>query len=167
MKKILVISLMFAFALLVGCSNNVPESEPAAANAATAQPEETKAPEQKLTEAEQLALDYVKIYINGTDLEANEKFVEDNVHPDAKPLFELGTGITEKSDDVKNPVVKGSTDYDFPEVKGMATLIAGDGGAEIIVLTLENKVVMAYSPNDTTEEAKNTFAELKTKIVNE
>lgn len=166
---------MITAAILTGCGNNAEvtgaevdqEATEGTTNApeTSATPEPTKEPKaKKLAKDEQIALDYVNIYINGTDAEANKKFVADHIHPDAIPLFSMGVDIIDESDNMSNPTVKGSAKYDDPDLKGVITLVEDDNGAGVIVLSVDGKIAMAYSSSDTVEEMKAAYDEMKAKI---
>lgn len=80
MKRKFVIGLIIAFMALTGCSSNKNTAEPSATTAAA--PAETQASSipteaptpapKKLSDTEAVALDYVNIFLNGSDSEAKK-----------------------------------------------------------------------------------------------
>lgn len=168
MKKSLFIPFMLTFAILAGCGNNAPEaSEPVAANAVTAQPEETKAPEPtatpkpELSATDQLALDYVNLFLNTTDLDEKQKFVEDHVHEETKTYFELDAMAVHEDRMFKNPVLAGTTDYETGGQKGEIALLKNDSGKELILWILDGKLHWVFHSDNTEAEFKKAFEEMR------
>lgn len=184
MNKSILFSVMLTFALLAGCSKDTNEKDTPTPTATTTttpaeQVKETKEPtkeptptaspeakkDKKRTADEQLSLDYINVYLNGTDVEAKKKFVEDNVRDDMKPLFTLGANsVTEENEMYKNPVVEGSADYDTSGVKGTAVLIKNDSEKELIALVFEGKLGIVFNSEDTDVSVKKSFDDMRSKI---
>ncbi|ASA25152.1 hypothetical protein [Paenibacillus donghaensis] len=162
MEKKIVICLLIAFTALTGCSSDKNAAEPTASSAvalaesqASASPSEApKSAAKKLSDSEAVALDYVNTFLNGSDLEAKKKFVTENVHPDAQPLFQMAQSV-ETTDDhkVKNPKVLESEDYTDEEgTKVEVVLIQGEEASnptsELIVFINDKQVVYAMDSSD-------------------
>lgn len=173
MKKYIIFTLVLTFVVLTGCSNN---SSEAAVNTVAEKPqvegvqtpEEKPVPEvevekvQKLTPGEQLAIDYVNVYLNGTDVEAKKKFVDEKVHPETKQLYELAVSmVTEENKRFLNPKVVETKDYENAGAKGTLTLIEGDGDKEFIALIMDNKFSWGFISTETTEQFKQAFDEMR------
>lgn len=120
--------LLAAVIILSGCSSN---------NAA----------EQDRSADEKLALSYVTNYHNGTK-EAKTKFVDESIHPDVQGKFRVGAKRALPEDEqLKDPKVVESVDYDDGETKGSLVLIQSADDKEIIALITENKVYMSLAPS--------------------
>ncbi|CAH8771335.1 hypothetical protein [Paenibacillus dendritiformis] len=119
---------------------------------------------------EGLVLDYINTFVNGTDVDAKTKFVEENVHPDIKPLFALGqNNVTDESKMYKDPKVMESIDYEESGKKGTLVLARGtvDGKEkEIIVLVMEGKIGFGFTP-DGEGELKTGYDEMRAKFKTE
>ncbi|MGZ9585536.1 hypothetical protein [Paenibacillus marinisediminis] len=117
---------------------------------------------------EKLAVDYINSFMNATDVEAKKKFVEENVHPDIKPLFQLGqSNVLEESEMLKDPKVIESIDYEEKGKKGTLVLINGSVNGEqneIIVLILEGKLGFAFNSNVDNEALKKTYDEMRSEF---
>ncbi|ACT00236.1 hypothetical protein [Paenibacillus sp. JDR-2] len=174
MKKLSVLALsLITAAILGGCggNNNEPAKEAKATvaaespsmEAATATPEVTQEPSspqeaKKLSADEQLALDYVNIYLNGTDREAAKKFVSEKIRPDTQSIFALGQDATPSEENMfKNPVVVASEDYETSGLKGKVVLVQSkdDTSKELIVLNMEGKLGFVYAQSDDAETQAN------------
>lgn len=120
---------------------------------------------------EALALDYINTYLNGTDKEAKEKFVEEKVHPEAMPLFAMGIGlVTPEKNMYKNPKVIESTEYEKDGEKGTLVLLSGtvDGkDKEMIVLTMDGKIGFGFEPDSKSESMKKSYDEMRSKFKTE
>lgn len=175
MEKRIIISLVIAFTALTGCSSDKNASKPTASSAvalaasqSSASPTEapTAAPK-KLSATEAVALDYVNIFVNGSDMEAKKNFITQNVYPDAQPVFQMAQSIeTPGNHKLKNPQVLESVDYaDENDMKVEAVLIQGEEASnpksELIVLISDKKVLWATdsSDQDTFGEARSAFKE--------
>lgn len=91
-------------------STEVTQSEATADSLKTAAA--TPVPEKKLSESEKLALDYVEIFLNGSDIEAKKKFVSENILPDVQPIFQMAESTeTPENNKLKNASVIESADY--------------------------------------------------------
>lgn len=117
-----------------------------------------------------LVLDYLNTFVNGTDLDAKKKFVEEKVHPDIKPLFALGqNNVTDESKMYKDPKVMESIDYEEAGKKGTLVLARGtvDGNEkEIIVLVMEGKIAFGFTP-DGEGDVKAGYDEMRAKFKTE
>ncbi|AJS57801.1 hypothetical protein [Paenibacillus sp. IHBB 10380] len=176
MKKAIIFSLMLTFVLLAGCnnnSNNVLTNE----TATTPQVEGTQTPvekseptvepekEKELTPGEKLSIEYVNTYLNGTDLDAKKKFVDEKVHPDTKQILEFTISmVTEKNKMFLNPRVVETTDYESAGKKGTLTLMRGDGDKEFIALIMDDKFGWGFISTETDEQMKQSFDEVRTKF---
>ncbi|AVF21785.1 hypothetical protein ERICI_01920 [Paenibacillus larvae subsp. larvae] len=105
-----------------------------------------------LNAKEQLVLDYINIFNNGTDKEAKNKFVEENCLPESKPLFLLALKVNNQKERIlKDPEVLESIDLEDSEKKGTAVLVKGknsDGiDSERIVVFIGDKMGMELFPN--------------------
>lgn len=184
MERKFVISLIIAFMALSGCSSDKNTAEsPASTAAASAEtqassvsPSETPAPEptiaptpapKKLSDTEAVALEYVNVFLNGSDGEAKKVFITDNVYPDAQPLFQMIQSVETPDDQkLKNPQVLESTHYsDEGGMKVEAVLIQGQKASnpksELIVLISDLKIIWATDSSDqeTFGEARKVFKE--------
>ncbi|GGF66989.1 hypothetical protein GCM10010912_09960 [Paenibacillus albidus] len=109
----------------------------------------------------------VNTFLNGSDMEAKKKFVADNVHPDARPLFEM-TQSVETTDDLKlkNPRILESKDYtDEKSMKVEIVLVQGEKASnptsELIVVINDKQVIWAMdaSNKEAFDKIRNTFKE--------
>lgn len=136
--------------LLTGCGSsksnseekNTTSTEVTQPSEATADSSKTAAatpvPEKKLSESEKLALDYVEIFLNGSDIEAKKKFVSENILPDVQPIFQMAeSNVTPENNKLKNASVIESADYtDKDGGKDKIVLIQGEkssSSSELIV----------------------------------
>ncbi|MDT3427789.1 hypothetical protein J2Z22_003365 [Paenibacillus forsythiae] len=148
MKKQVIWGLIIATSLVSGCSakGNNQESSPTAAI-------ETEKP-RKLSDSEKIALEYVTVFLNGTDLEAKKKFVADNIYPDVQPIFQLAASQeSTESSKLHNPKVLESKDYTDKEGgKNKIVLIEGEKSSvpksELIILIKNNKIGWATGPSN-------------------
>lgn len=179
MKKSIISSLLvFLLVIITGCGS-VDNSEPKPSATVeivkkeiettkvepTVEPTVEPVQGKELTADEQLALDYVNIYLNGSDIDAKKQFVSENVRNDVKSIFELGaSSVSEEKNMIKSPEVLGSSDYETSGMKGNIVLISGESGNEIIMLVLEGKIGWGYNSNSADEAVKKTFDEMKSKI---
>lgn len=104
---------------------------------------------EKLSDEEALALDYIYLYHNTSDLAVKKKFVAEHLHPDVQPLFAKSqTEETPERNKFKNARVVESADYtDGDGQKVKAVLIQGEKTAnlasEVIILIRDKKVSWA------------------------
>ncbi|MGF7050770.1 hypothetical protein J2T13_005320 [Paenibacillus sp. DS2015] len=115
----------------------------------------------KLSADESTALDYVTIYLNGTDIEKKKKFVQDKIYPDVQPLFQLAeSSVTEENNRFNNPKVVESIPFESEDKKGHFVLISSEDSKgknkEIIILTLDGKMAWGYT-DSTKEDEKMAF----------
>ncbi|WP_270167322.1 hypothetical protein [Paenibacillus sp. SYP-B4298] len=123
----------------------------------------------KTSASEQLALDYVHVFVNGSDQEARKKFVENNVHEEMKPLFELGLKASEANGDeatntFPNPKVVKSINYEEKGDKMDAVLLKGDADVEMIVINVDSKFGMAFRSDAEDGLSKAGFEQLRKKF---
>lgn len=123
----------------------------------------------KTSASEQLALDYVNVFVNGTDQEARKSFVENSVHEEMKALFELGLNVAEANGNEAthpflNPKVVKSINYEESGEKMDAVLLKGDADAEMIVITMDSKLGMAFRSDASAGLSKAGFEQLRTKF---
>lgn len=182
MERKFVIGLIIAFVALTGCSSDKNTAESTASTAAataesqattnaseTPTPEPTLAPTpapKKLSATEAVALEYVNIFINGSDGEAKKAFITKNVYPDAQPLFQMIQSETPDDQKLKSPRVLESAHYsDEGGMKVEAVLIQGQKASnsknELIVLITDQKILWATDSSDqeTFGEARTVFKE--------
>lgn len=139
--------LLAAVIILSGCSSN---------NAADSQDRSAD---------EKLALSYVTNYHNGTK-EAKTKFVDESIHPDMQGKFRVGAKRALPEDEqLKDPKVVESVDYDDGDTKGSLVLIQSADDKEMIALITENKVYMSLAPSgnagDSYQEIRSQFKTAK------
>lgn len=151
---------------VVGCGNNGEnntknntEKENDKSNVASVKTDEPKKP--KLSEDEQLALDYVNVYLNGTDTAKKAEFIQNNLHKDVQEVFQIGAGVvTAPEDMLNNPEVVKSKEITNEGVKQKIVLLsatdANNKPVEIIVLYHEGKIAWSYQSNDE-DESKDAF----------
>jgi hypothetical protein len=182
--SVLALSLTISAAILGGCGGNdaAKTNEPtkeATVNAATeapvveatATPEEVKveepsspqeAVEKELSAEEKMALDYVNIYLNGTDKEAKKKFVEEQIRPDTQSIFALGQNLVPTEEEMfKNPVVIDEEDYETSGMKGKVVLVQNDAKEELIMLILEGKLGFVYKSGSDEADVKAAFDDMR------
>lgn len=183
MKKSIISSLLVLLLVIIAGCGNVDSNEPKPSATVESQMEKAESPkveatteptaeptvepvqEKELTADEQLALDYVNIYLNGLDIDAKKQFVSENVRNDVKSIFELGaSSVSDEDSMIKNPEVLGSSSYETSGMKGNIVLIGGESSNEIIMLVLEEKIGWGYNSNSADEAVKKTFDEMKSKI---
>lgn len=157
-------------ASLAGCSSNeakepnnnainsTPVSSTSVVNDDTKSSASTEK-QKKLSADETLALEYINTFINGTDLDAKKKFVEEKIYSQTKPLFEFAMDtVADQSDWIKDPEVIESTKFKDEKQKqtGSTVLINSkdDPSSEIIVLTVNGTIATSYSPSDNTDQQK-------------
>lgn len=116
---------------------------------------------------EQVALDYVTIYLNGENVAEKETFVENHVSEGMVSHY-LGaaTEITEDAQRFYEPEVIGSTSYTENGIEnGKVVLLSGkDYNGEVIegiVLFMDDKFNWFYRSDDA---ANDIFKELRTKF---
>lgn len=113
---------------------------------------------------EQLALDYINQFVNSSDAEEKAKFLEDHIHPEIQPLFQLGlNAVSNEDSQYVNAKVLGSSEYNEEDVvDGAIVLISADGDKEAIVLINEGKIAFLFTP--TSELIQGGYEELKAQI---
>lgn len=101
--------------------------------------------------------------LNGTDLSAKSKFVEDSVHEDLKVLFTQGvSSVTEEKNRFINPKVVISTEYKPADGSDASiTLINNDSDRELIVLIHEVKLGFVFYSNSENENLAIKFNEMR------
>ncbi|WP_438351583.1 hypothetical protein ACP8HI_13635 [Paenibacillus sp. FA6] len=174
MKRSIIFTVILAFVILTGCSNNSSDA-PATEVTANPQAEEIETPEvkpeievkkeKKLSLEEQLAIQYVNVYLNGTDIEAKKKFVDEQVHPETKQVLELAVSVVTAEDKrFLNPRVVETTDFENAGKKGTLTLVEGDGDKEFIALIMDDKFGWGFISTETNEGMKKSFEEMRSKF---
>lgn len=109
--------------------------------------------------SEKASLEYVNVFLNGTDQEKKEKFVEDYVHADIAPLFQMlmaADNGDSQGDEYKNAKVAESTTFKEDGDTVEAVLIQADGDKEVIVLLMEGKIAFAFPKTGENDEAFNS-----------
>ncbi|MBP1994053.1 hypothetical protein [Paenibacillus eucommiae] len=157
---------------------NVTES-PSASTSPSPEVKETEKPEQskdnnakgksKLSKNEELALEYVNVFLNGEDKEAKDKFVKDHVVPEIQPVFEmaaaLGGGPADQGDSTYvNPLVMESVNYDTDGEKAEVILIQADEGKELMIMIIEGKLAMAFNNENSGSEMMEGYADIRAKF---
>lgn len=163
MNKKAFICIAATLVILSGCGNSKTSSEETNNTQSTGvtQSETTKSPaestpepkKKKLSASEKLALNYVEIFLNGSDLEAKKKFVVENIHPDVQAIFKMAESTeTSENNKLKNPAVVESVDYkDADGKKDKLVLVQGEKASsknEVIIFIKEDKVGWGYSSDD-------------------
>lgn len=140
-------------------------SASAPAAEATPTPSPSESPAAALSAHESLALDYVNIFLNGSDLDAKKTFVENSIHPDVAPIFAMSAGVVAAEDkQLADPSVVKSIPYEGGGKKGTMVLLQGKHqteDAEMIILIVDDKVSWAYDSGDLSQEGKQAFDEVK------
>lgn len=140
-------------------------SASASAAEATPSPSPSESPAAELSAHESLALDYVNIFLNGSDLDAKKTFVENNIHPDVAPIFAMSAGVVATEDkQLADPTVVKSVPYEGGGQKGTMVLLQGKHqteDAEMIILIVDDKVSWAYDSGDLSQEGKQAFDAVK------
>lgn len=116
--------------------------------------------------SEKSALDYVNVFLNGTDKAKKEKFVEDHVHANAAPLFQMALQFedAEKTEPtLNNPKAVETISYKENGESVDAVLIQGDNDAELIVLLMDGKVTFGFG-NYGDETANENFEAIRSKF---
>ena len=116
--------------------------------------------------AEKAALEYVEVFINGSDTEKKEQFIIDYVHADIAPLFQMGLAF--EGDEAKEPAYMNAkavetVSYSEEGQTVQAVLVKADGDKEIIVLFLDDKIAFAF-PKSEAEEADGTYDEMRSRF---
>lgn len=183
MKAATTIGLLAASALFFtacgGTSNDAGASSPAAsapaASAAAASSPTASAPaasaaakssSKDLKPSEKMALEFVNVMMNGTDAEARKKFIADNVHDDAKPLYELMPNgeknpMTPTYEAIKNPKAAETIKIVEDGQTAEAVLVQGDEKKETVILLMDGKVGFAFGPGGTDADANEMYAEVR------
>lgn len=122
-------------------------------------PIETSEEKKTLSEDESLALEYVNIFVNGTNIENKKQFVKNKVHPDVQQIFKLGeSSISPENKRFMNPEVIESIPFSSQGKKGHYVLIHSKDESgkikEIIILTADGKVAFGYSNSPKEDENK-------------
>ncbi len=131
----------------------------------------TPVPEKKLSKSEKLALDYVEIFLNGSDIEAKKKFVSENILPDVQPIFQMTESTeTPENNKLKNVSVIESADYTNKDgEKDKIVLIKGEkssSSSELIIFIKDDKIGWGYSSNDKNKEPFNEMRKFFKEPVN-
>ncbi|ETT56330.1 hypothetical protein NYE24_12135 [Paenibacillus sp. FSL H7-0350] len=115
---------------------------------------------------ENLALEYVNTFLNGSDIEAKKKFVSDKIHPDVKAIFQMAQSTeTPEDNKLKNATVIESEDYtDSTGGKDKLILIQGEKPSnpksELVILIKDDKIGWGYSSSDKEKAAFNEIRKL-------
>ncbi|MNB83173.1 hypothetical protein D3C75_300040 [compost metagenome] len=180
MNKKAFLCIVATIVILSGCGSSTTNSEkknttstgvtPSEATASPSEP--TPEPKKKLTASEKLALNYVEIFLNGSDIEAKKKFVSENILPDVQPIFQMAESTeTPENNKLKNPTVIETADYtDKDGGKDKLVLIQGEkssSNSELIIFIKDDKVGWGYSSNDKDKDAFNEVRKLfKEPVIN-
>lgn len=169
MKKLILVSFITLSVLVSGCNSNSADKDTPKKSEVTStvdKEKEAQEPVEKpkaLTSDETLALAYINDYLN-SDKESKKKFVEENVHPDVKSLFELGASAdTPEEKKYKNPEVIESTPFESQGKTGSLVLLKSEDKKEIIILVADDKVAFGYTPSEKAETQK-AFDEVRAKF---
>lgn len=182
MRKSLLVMFVIMAILLAGCGGNEVEKTPDKADAtpsAIVNNEESDTPQKEveevveevakeLTEGEKLVIDYINIFLNGSDLEAKGKFLDDNIHPDVKSMFSLVVKReTPDENKLLSPEVVDSVDYEEAGKKGTMTLIKGTKNgkeSEMIFIVMDGKIGWGFSDSEKTEQLQKAFTTARSKF---
>ncbi|MEK3788073.1 hypothetical protein [Paenibacillus sp. FSL K6-1230] len=155
MKKHIFLCLASATIILSGCGSQKASTEPSNAASAPISAESSNSVVEKvLTDNEKMALEYINVFLNGSDQEAREAFISNKIHPDVQSLFQLVVNVqVPEVDKLNDPKVIESTEYtDAEGGKDTAILIQGKKGtnptSELIVLFKDNKITWGIHSND-------------------
>jgi hypothetical protein len=156
---------LFIVLLLIFALSACGEAKIKKVNSDNTQQTEEKYPAKKnLNEDEKLALEFYKVFVKGTDIEAKKKFVSEKVFSETQPLFELAIDA-EGSKDFNNLKVVESVQKEKDGEKGSLVLVHStdaDGKLEeSIVAVLNNKLAFVYSPWAEDEQLRNEFFNLR------
>lgn len=183
MKAATTIGLLAASALFfTACgdtSNSAGASSPAVSSPAASAPAASapaasapaasaaaKSTGKDLKPTEKMALDFVNVMMNGTDAEARKKFIAENVHDDAKPLYELMDNgeknpMTPTYEAIKNPKAAETIKIVEDGQTAEAVLVQGDEKKETVILLMDGKVGFAFGPDGADPEANEMYAEVR------
>lgn len=117
----------------------------------------------------QLALDYISIFQNGTDLEAKKKFVEEKAHPESKPLFLMAASVKpDPATSLSDPQVLETITYKDKDKEGSAVLVRGktstNESVEEIFLIVDGKLLWGFSSNAKDEKTKKSFEQIRSQF---
>ncbi|WP_042170607.1 hypothetical protein [Paenibacillus gorillae] len=160
MKKIVISALMLSL-LLAGCGNGdkkeAAANDSAPANVTTpaegandkkeAENENLKV--KKKSKESAIALEFLKVYYNGTK-EEKDKAVKEYVQEDMQLLFNMG-GMENEAEFLK-PKVVSTIEVEGEEGNHSATLIQSDKKEERIVMMQGDKVMAIFAPGTDGEE---------------
>jgi predicted small lipoprotein YifL len=123
----------------------------------------------KLDANEEIALEYINVFLNGNDKDAKEKYLQDKVHPESKPIFQLIASLGMSQPNVyREPKVIESVDHTDNGKKLRLVLIRGEddkGKKEAIVSIYEGKLSFVFLPNAIKEEKdKKTYEDIRGKF---
>lgn len=131
----------------------------------------TENPASKVSDSERLSIEFINVFLNGTNKEEMEKFLKDKIHADSQPLYQLvvSMGAAEPEKNVyRDPVVVESTKIDDQGKQVDLLLITGKDDAgkqkEIITMIKDGKFMIALTPNSTAENDKKAYSELREKF---
>jgi hypothetical protein len=119
--------------------------------------------------SEELALEYIDVFLNNTDKTAMEKFLKDKIHSNTQSIFELVASLGFSTPNVyKNPKVVETTKFDEAGKNGDLVLVQGedDKGTkkEIIVMTMDGKLLYTLISNSTNDADKQKYNEIRAKF---
>ncbi|MEK3716915.1 hypothetical protein [Paenibacillus sp. FSL R7-0333] len=177
MKKQLFFCIIITTVILSGCSNSKNNNsedtgasptptESATSSIPSTSPTNSPEPQKELSDSENLALEYVSTFLNGSDIEAKKKFVSDKIHPDVKAIFQMAESTeTPEDNKLKNATVIESEDYtDSAGGKDKLILIQGEkpsnSKSELVILIKDDKIGWGYSSSDKEKAAFNEIRKL-------
>lgn len=167
MKKHTYLCLATAIVILSGCSSqNVSTDNSNVASAPISAESTNSVVEKELTDNEKMALEYINVFLNGSDKEVREAFISEKIHPDVQSFFQLVINVqVPDADKLNDPKVIESAEYtDAEGGKDTAILIQGKKGtnpnSELIVLFKDNKITWGIHSNDEDfTKLRNSFKE--------
>lgn len=175
-RKVLLGVCLFAVLGMTACANGKEEVKQVAVTTATTQPSPTVAATEKPTpkvvnDSEKLSIEFINVFLNGTNKEEMEKFLKDKIHTDSQPLYQLvvSMGSAEPEKNIyRDPVVVESTKIDDQGKQVDLLLITGKDDAgnnkEIITMINDGKFMIALTANSTAENDKKAYSELREKF---
>ncbi|MUT67381.1 hypothetical protein [Paenibacillus sp. NEAU-GSW1] len=161
MRKLLKWLLFGAFIMVVGCSNgtiNETAKNDSAAKETSTQglsdtPKVNGAPASELESDDNLALEFIEVYINGSNVKQKKKFLDEKISSDVQTIFLFGAhSEREEADKFLNPKQMKKKEYELEGKKGSLILFNNDQNKELIVDINEGKIAWYYSASDNKEQ---------------
>jgi hypothetical protein len=120
---------------------------------------------------EDIAIEYVNLFLNGSDKDAKTKFWTDKIVSDTQPLYQLALNFSDGSNVFRDPKVVEKTAFDEQGKKGDLVLVQGtdDAGAkkETVIMTMDGKFVVALFPNSKDADTKKKYDDIRARFKTE